>query len=74
MALLDIVNINYCLILFSGLLFANRRRNNGFLLGLIATQLVLLLGLRGETVGIDTQTCFISAEGYKRRFIGYEWA
>lgn len=56
MALLDIVNINYCLILFSGLLFANRRRNNGFLLGLIATQLVLLLGLRGETVGIDTQT------------------
>lgn len=56
MALLDIVNINYCLILFSGLLFVNGKKCNRFLFFLIATQLALLMGLRGKTVGFDTHT------------------
>lgn len=56
MALLDLVNINYCLILFSGLLSGKNKRFNKILFYVIEIQTILLLGLRGKTVGADTHT------------------
>lgn len=56
MVLLDLININYSLVLFSGLLLKKNKRLNDLLLYVIEIQTILLLGLRGKTVGVDTHT------------------
>lgn len=55
--LLDILNINYFLILFEGIVVATffPRKSKTFLV-VTALQLFLLLGLRSVSVGIDTKT------------------
>lgn len=56
MVLLDLININYFLVLFSGFLFKKNKILNDLLLYVIEIQTILLLGLRGKTVGVDTHT------------------
>lgn len=55
--LLDMLNINYFLILFEGIVIATffPRKSKTFLV-VTAVQLFLLLGLRSVSVGIDTKT------------------
>ncbi len=52
----ELTNLNYILIIIEGSLFLKGFKREKAWLIIVATQLVLLLGLRGSTVGIDTQT------------------
>lgn len=55
--MLELTNLNYILILIEGALFSKSfKKKSKAVMIILATQLVLLLGLRGATVGVDTHT------------------
>lgn len=55
--MLELTNLNYIFILIEGFLFRNSfKKKSKVVLTVIGMQLILLLGLRGASVGIDTRT------------------
>lgn len=55
--MLEITNLNYLIIFAEGILFSSEfKKKNRSLLMIVSLQLILLLGFRGNSVGIDTET------------------